>query len=183
MWDKLVLKKVRNLLGGRVRMIVTGSAPIAVHVLTSFELHLVARSIAPPATTPSVSVCVCVCVCVCVQVIEGYGQTEITCGCSSTLPHDVSAGHVGPPLSHCTHKLVDVPDMDYFASRGEGEVASNLLYHTKLYLPPPSLYLPLSFSLSPPSLPLSSSSFSPSLSLSPTPLDMYERSQCVPGVL
>ena len=33
MWDKVVLKKVRNLLGGRVRMIFTGSAPIAAHVL------------------------------------------------------------------------------------------------------------------------------------------------------
>ena len=33
LWDKIVLKKVRNLLGGRVRMIVTGSAPIAAHVL------------------------------------------------------------------------------------------------------------------------------------------------------
>ena len=33
MWDKLVLKKVRALLGGRVRCIFTGSAPIAVHVM------------------------------------------------------------------------------------------------------------------------------------------------------
>ena len=33
LWDKIVLKKVRELLGGRVRMIFTGSAPIAAHVL------------------------------------------------------------------------------------------------------------------------------------------------------
>lgn len=34
----------------------------------------------------------------------------------------MSAGHVGPPLVSALIKLVDVPDMNYFASEGEGEV-------------------------------------------------------------
>lgn len=30
--------------------------------------------------------------------------------------------HVGPPLPCCGIKLVDVPEMEYFASEGKGEV-------------------------------------------------------------
>ncbi|XP_058875372.1 long-chain-fatty-acid--CoA ligase 1-like [Acipenser ruthenus] len=56
------------------------------------------------------------------QFYEGYGQTECTAGCSMTLPGDWTAGHVGPPLPCCTVKLVDVTEMNYFASKGEGEV-------------------------------------------------------------
>ncbi len=32
------------------------------------------------------------------------------------------AGHVGPPIPSCMVKLVDVPDMNYFASDNQGEV-------------------------------------------------------------
>ena len=76
-------------------------------------------------------------VCVCVQVFEGYGQTECTSGCTATLPHDVTAGHVGPPLVSALIKLVDVPDMNYFASRGDGEVGNwwdggKLTFHTSV---------------------------------------------------
>jgi long-chain acyl-CoA synthetase len=97
-WDKLVLKRVRDLLGGRVRFIFTGSAPIAIHVLDFLRAGFGC------------------------QVFEGYGQTECTSGCSTTLPHDMSSGHVGPPLVSALIKLADVPDMNYFASQGEGEI-------------------------------------------------------------
>ena len=56
------------------------------------------------------------------QVFEGYGQTECTSGCCATLPHNTSSGTVGPPLVSALIKLVDVPDMNYYASNGEGEV-------------------------------------------------------------
>lgn len=39
-----------------------------------------------------------------------------------TLPGDPKTGHVGPPLASCYVKLVDVPEMEYFASEGSGEV-------------------------------------------------------------
>ena len=58
-----------------------------------------------------------------IKVFEGYGQTECTAGCSLTLPGDVSTGHVGPPMPCNRIKLVDIKDMNYFASNGEGEVS------------------------------------------------------------
>ncbi|NXA16048.1 ACSL1 ligase, partial [Sapayoa aenigma] len=53
---------------------------------------------------------------------EGYGQTECTAGCSLSLPGDWTAGHVGAPMPCNIIKLVDVPEMNYLAAKGEGEV-------------------------------------------------------------
>ena len=56
------------------------------------------------------------------QVLEGYGQTESTAGATLSMPGDFSAGHVGAPLPCNYIKLVDVPDMEYYAQNNEGEV-------------------------------------------------------------
>lgn len=56
------------------------------------------------------------------QVLEGYGQTESAAAATSTVPGDMTTGHVGTPLPCNDIKLVDVPDMNYFAANGEGEV-------------------------------------------------------------
>uniref|UniRef100_A0A452UCG8 Arachidonate--CoA ligase n=1 Tax=Ursus maritimus TaxID=29073 RepID=A0A452UCG8_URSMA len=53
---------------------------------------------------------------------EGYGQTECTAGCCVTMPGDWTAGHVGAPMPCNLIKLVDVEEMNYLASKGEGEV-------------------------------------------------------------
>lgn len=55
----------------------------------------------------------------CWQIVEGYGQTE--CGAPSTLTiqGDYKPDHVGPPIACNAIKLVDVPDMDYYASQGK----------------------------------------------------------------
>lgn len=97
-WDRLVLKKVRDSLGGRVRLLVVGSAPMAANVLTFMRSALGCT------------------------VLEGYGQTECVAPCTLTLQGDCRPDHVGPPLSCCDMKLVDVPDMQYFAVSGQGEV-------------------------------------------------------------
>ncbi|XP_028834337.1 long-chain-fatty-acid--CoA ligase 1 isoform X1 [Denticeps clupeoides] len=98
MWDKLIFSKVQASLGGRVRLMITGAAPVSPTVLTFLRAALGC------------------------QFYEGYGQTECTAGCTMSMPGDWTAGHVGPPLP-CNHvKLVDVPDMNYFAANGEGEV-------------------------------------------------------------
>ncbi|EPY81671.1 long-chain-fatty-acid--CoA ligase 6 isoform a [Camelus ferus] len=57
-----------------------------------------------------------------IQVYEGYGQTECTAGCTFTTPGDWTSGHVGAPLP-CNHiKLVDVEELNYWTSNGEGEI-------------------------------------------------------------
>uniref|UniRef100_A0A668AWJ5 Long-chain-fatty-acid--CoA ligase n=1 Tax=Myripristis murdjan TaxID=586833 RepID=A0A668AWJ5_9TELE len=57
-----------------------------------------------------------------VQIFEAYGQTECTAGCTFTMPGDATSGHVGVPVPCNVVKLVDVEEMNYFASNGEGEV-------------------------------------------------------------
>nr|XP_060624391.1 long-chain-fatty-acid--CoA ligase 5-like [Anolis sagrei ordinatus]XP_060624392.1 long-chain-fatty-acid--CoA ligase 5-like [Anolis sagrei ordinatus]XP_060624393.1 long-chain-fatty-acid--CoA ligase 5-like [Anolis sagrei ordinatus] len=97
-WDKLVFKKIQDIMGGKVRIVVTGAAPISPSVLkflrAAFGCH----------------------------VFEAYGQTECTAGCTFSLPGDWKTGHVGPPLACNIIKLEDVPEMNYFASNNEGEV-------------------------------------------------------------
>ncbi|XP_013888177.1 long-chain-fatty-acid--CoA ligase 5 [Austrofundulus limnaeus] len=97
-WDKLIFNKVQESLGGRVRFMVTGAAPISPSVLTFLRAALGC------------------------QIFEGYGQTECAAACTFTMSGDVSAGHVGVPLPCNFLKLVDVEEMSYFASNGEGEV-------------------------------------------------------------
>lgn len=97
-WDRFVFKPVQESMGGRVRLLVTGSAPLASNVLTFLR-------------------CALGC-----MIVEGYGQTECVGPCTLTLHGDSSVGHVGPPLPCCHIKLVDVPEMQYYAINGQGEV-------------------------------------------------------------
>lgn len=55
-------------------------------------------------------------------IVEGYGQTECCAPISLTVQGDHIPEHVGPPVGCCMVKLVDVPDMEYYASKGQGEV-------------------------------------------------------------
>uniref|UniRef100_A0AAQ5Y0W5 Arachidonate--CoA ligase n=1 Tax=Amphiprion ocellaris TaxID=80972 RepID=A0AAQ5Y0W5_AMPOC len=97
-WDKLLFHRVQESLGGRVRIMVTGAAPISQSVLNFLRAALGC------------------------QIFEGYGQTECAAGCTFSLPGDATSGHVGAPLPCNFVKLVDVEEMNYFASNGEGEV-------------------------------------------------------------
>ncbi|XP_034564345.1 long-chain-fatty-acid--CoA ligase 5 [Notolabrus celidotus] len=98
LWDKLIFNKVQESFGGRVRIMVTGAAPISPSVLNFLRAALGC------------------------QIFEAYGQTECTAGCTFTMPGDATSGHVGAPLPCNVVKLVDVEEMNYFASNGEGEV-------------------------------------------------------------
>ncbi|XP_077426928.1 long-chain-fatty-acid--CoA ligase 1a isoform X2 [Vanacampus margaritifer] len=97
-WDKIIFRKVQASLGGRVRLMLTGAAPVSPTVLTFLRVALGCHF------------------------YEGYGQTECTAGCSMSMPGDWAAGHVGPPLPCNAIKLVDVEDMNYSAANNEGEV-------------------------------------------------------------
>ncbi|NXN43218.1 ACSL1 ligase, partial [Rhinoptilus africanus] len=97
-WDKVIFRKIQASLGGKVRLMITGAAPVSASVLTFLRTALGC------------------------QFYEGYGQTECTAGCSLSVPGDWTAGHVGAPMPCSIIKLVDVQEMNYLAARGEGEV-------------------------------------------------------------
>lgn len=90
-YDTLVCNKFKQVLGGNVRIMVTGSAPISIDVLNFLK------------------------VCFCCPILEGYGQTESTAASCVTLPNDAKAGHVGGPLPCLKIRLRDIPEMDYTA--------------------------------------------------------------------
>jgi long-chain acyl-CoA synthetase len=91
-WNSLVFSKTRERLGGRVRLILSGGAPLSNHV------HEFIR------------------ICFCCPVIQGYGLTETCSAGTLSNPRDVSLGQVGPPIPCVEIKLVDEPEMGYFAS-------------------------------------------------------------------
>eukprot|EP00993_Chasmostoma_nieuportense_P003766 NODE_446_length_2227_cov_20.143810_g414_i0.p1 GENE.NODE_446_length_2227_cov_20.143810_g414_i0~~NODE_446_length_2227_cov_20.143810_g414_i0.p1 ORF type:complete len:707 (+),score=132.48 NODE_446_length_2227_cov_20.143810_g414_i0:63-2183(+) len=111
-WDRLVFRTVAQQVGlDHCRLMITGSAPIASHVLDFFRIVFSCR------------------------VIEGYGQTETCAAATVTHMNDFSTGHVGGPLSCNEIRLVSVPDMGYLVTntthgqgpsalvcRGRGEV-------------------------------------------------------------
>jgi len=88
---------VRNNLGGRIRVVATGSASL------DPKIGEVVRNILG-----------CV-------LLNGYGQTEC-CSCSMSVPFDKKTDNVGPPLSCAIIKLEDIPEMNYYASEGKGEI-------------------------------------------------------------
>ena len=91
-YDNLVFKKFRDVLGGRVKLIITGSAPISVDTMKFLKIAFSC------------------------EIYEAYGQTETTGGSFATDPYDKSIGHVGGPTPHTEFKLVDVPEMDYLST-------------------------------------------------------------------
>ncbi|CAI0441664.1 unnamed protein product [Linum tenue] len=99
--DKLVFSKVRQGLGGNVRLILSGAAPLASHV----EAYLR--------------------VVTCAHVLQGYGLTESCAGSFVSLPNDMSMlGTVGPPVPNVDVRLESVPEMNYDAlsSTPRGEI-------------------------------------------------------------
>ncbi|XP_055355739.1 long-chain-fatty-acid--CoA ligase 5-like isoform X2 [Paramacrobiotus metropolitanus] len=99
-WDRLIFKRFQNMLGGKVRAGVTGSAA------TDGEILNFARAVFG------------------CYIFEVYGQSEC-CGPITCTPYGVvSTDHVGVPFFGVEVKLVDVPEMGYFAADGKGEVCA-----------------------------------------------------------
>merc|ERR1719230_353271 len=87
--------------GGEVRLMISGAAPLPVHVQ---EFLLAAMGC---------------------QVVQGYGMTENCANATLASLDDYRAGHVGPPMPTCEVKLVDVPEMNYTtAANSSGEVCT-----------------------------------------------------------
>jgi len=89
-WDKLVFRKIQAVLGGRIMLLSTGSAPISADVMNFLKIAFSC------------------------EVAEGYGMTEGCATCTRTWPDDPSSsGTVGPPQPVNEIKLVDVTAMGY----------------------------------------------------------------------
>ncbi|KAI5595262.1 hypothetical protein BDE02_03G126400 [Populus trichocarpa] len=99
--DKIVFNKVRQGLGGKVRLILSGAAPLSNHV----EAFLRVVS--------------------CAHVLQGYGLTETCAGTFVSLPNELPMlGTVGPPVPNVDVCLESVPEMGYDAlsSTPRGEI-------------------------------------------------------------
>ncbi|KAL0921941.1 hypothetical protein M5K25_005892 [Dendrobium thyrsiflorum] len=88
-WDRLVFNKIRDKLGGRIRIMSSGASPLSPDVLEFLKI------------------------CFGSHIIEGYGMTETSCVISNMDEDDTLAGHVGSPNPACEIKLIDVPEMNY----------------------------------------------------------------------
>lgn len=89
LWDSVIFKNHKLIIGGRMRLMVTGSAPISGEILDSLKCSF------------------------CVQIFEGYGQTETNAPSLLTWPEDNTSGHIGGPISWTKLKLQDIPSMEY----------------------------------------------------------------------
>lgn len=91
----LIFKKVKMMTGGRVRFMITGSAPISGDVLDFLK------------------------VCFCCPIVEGYGMTETSAGSFTTFLNDPISGHVGGPQCNVKIRLRDLPEMGYSSKNAE----------------------------------------------------------------
>ncbi|TVU35508.1 hypothetical protein EJB05_17404, partial [Eragrostis curvula] len=95
-FDKLVFTKVKRGLGGKVRLILSGAAPLSRHVEEYMR------------------------VVTCSHVLQGYGLTETCAGSFVSLPNNMSMlGTVGPPVPYVEVRLESVPEMGYDALSSE----------------------------------------------------------------
>jgi len=87
--DKLVFSKIQAKLGGRVRFIFSGSAPLSAEVARFLR------------------------VCLGCPLVEGYALTETSSAGAVTVPENTVYGDVGLPLPGLEFKLVDLSEMGY----------------------------------------------------------------------
>ena len=88
-WDNIVFNKFRAVLGGKIRFMLTGSAPMSTDIVDFIKISF--SSI----------------------LIEGYGQTEDCAGMLLSHCEDNVSGHLGGPGFANEMKLIDVPDLGY----------------------------------------------------------------------
>ena len=90
--DAIFFKKVRDILGGRMRFMLVGSAPMDPYLTNYLQCALSCK------------------------IVEGYGQTENCAGVSISSQYDRTCRHIGGPGWNSEMKLVDVDDLDYHST-------------------------------------------------------------------
>jgi len=90
--NKTLFRKIRYFLGGRVRLLLSGGAPL------SPDTHSLVRT------------------CLCVPLMQGYGLTETTACASVTSIHDRTTGRAGAPLLNVKMKIVSWEEGNYLVT-------------------------------------------------------------------
>ncbi|TVU24850.1 hypothetical protein EJB05_27310 [Eragrostis curvula] len=91
-FDKIVFNKIKEGLGGRIRLMLAGAAPLPRHI----EEFLRVTS--------------------CSVLVQGYGLTESCSGCFTSIANVFSMiGTVGPPVTTIEARLESIPEMGYDA--------------------------------------------------------------------
>lgn len=115
LWDRMLFKKFRNLLGGNIEVIYSGGAPLSDYIANFIR-------------------CAFGC-----SLIDIYGQSEnagIAIAC--TLSHEYRTTRaIGPPSYRSEIKLIDVPELDYFAKKNQGEIIVRHPYRMQEYYKKP----------------------------------------------
>ncbi|PVU95931.1 hypothetical protein BB561_001492 [Smittium simulii] len=92
LWDRLLFKKLQAVISKRLEFVITGSAPLDPKVLDFLRIALLCKF------------------------VEGFGMTE-TAGVSSVQTmNEFTSGNVGIPNPGVELKLIDVPEMNYYAT-------------------------------------------------------------------
>ncbi|CAG5077020.1 Oidioi.mRNA.OKI2018_I69.PAR.g8612.t1.cds [Oikopleura dioica] len=115
-WDRLIFSKTKNLLGGRLRVFISGGAPLDVKTQRFINI------------------------CLCTDVTAGYGLTETSAGGSLQDMFDNRCGNVGHILDSSMIKLVDWKEGNYSVNdkpfpRGEILVGGNNVAHGYYQMP------------------------------------------------
>ncbi|XP_076930348.1 long chain acyl-CoA synthetase 4-like [Bidens hawaiensis] len=109
-FDKIIFSKVKEGLGGKMRLILSGAAPLSASVETFLR------------------------VVTCAHVLQGYGLTESCAGSFVAQPNVLSmSGTVGPPLPNVDVCLMSVPEMGYDALAATAPRGEILLRGTSLF--------------------------------------------------
>ncbi|CAD6253527.1 unnamed protein product [Miscanthus lutarioriparius] len=91
-FDKIVFSKIKEGLGGRIRLMIAGAAPLPGQI----EEFMRVTS--------------------CSVVVQGYGLTESCAGCFTSIANVFSMiGTVGPPVTTIEARLESIPEMGYDA--------------------------------------------------------------------
>ncbi|KAM1059605.1 hypothetical protein TB1_023653 [Malus domestica] len=92
LWDVVVFKKIRSLLGGRIRFMLCGGAPLSGDSQRFINI------------------------CMGAPIGQGYGLTETFAGATFSEADDTTVGRVGPPLPCGCIKLVSWKEGGYLSS-------------------------------------------------------------------
>lgn len=92
LWDIIVFKKIRSILGGEIRFMLCGGAPLSGDSQRFINI------------------------CMGAPIGQGYGLTETCAGAAFSEWDDISVGRVGPPLPCCYVKLVSWEEGGYTVS-------------------------------------------------------------------